>query len=267
MSDTAIETSLSYRTNATIKSILGYGMYRRRNFKCLLPLYTGSGSNRIEKEINKLLSGYPRNHNYKIHNKKLLASFRLYERLRLVTQLYPEHLESFLDIGCCRGFYVLEASQRMNCKTAVGIDVYEPFVSTANKVRQYLDVQNASFYLTSLDKVAYKPEAYGGPFQTVLLIGTYHYLFWGSSLCPTAYYNHWEILSQLFQICTDSLIFSGRLEVDRLPDSVKEKAKMSGNQVDYTTADFLKNAEKLFQVCKAGYLGTYPLFIMSKKKS
>lgn len=223
--------------------------------------------NELERGLNRLLTGYPSNHNYKISQKKLFPSFQLYKRLRLITALYSEPLESFMDVGCCRGFFVLEAAKRPNCQVSVGIDVHEPFVSISNRVREYLDIRNSAFHLATLDMISNKPEAYGGPFQTILLIGTYHYLFWGSHLCSDAYYSHQEILYRLSRICTNRLIFSARLEADRLPNYLKEKAKAIGNKVNYNSTSFLKEAGEFFEVHEAGFLGKYPLFLMIKKNT
>lgn len=266
MTATATESSAYHRTGAMVKSALGYGAYMGRNLNQLLLGDNDHSRCRAEDDINKLLTGYPRNHNYRVLKKKLFPSFRLYDRLRLVTRLYPDELESFLDVGCCRGFYVMDAAQRSHCRISVGIDIHEPFISTADRVGQYLGIENANFHLASLGDVAEKPEAYGGPFQTVLLIGTYHYLFWGSFLSSTAYYSHREILARLYQICTDRLIISARLEVDRLPDGIREKAKQFSGEIAYSTEDFLENAEEFFQIYHVDYLGAYPLFVMHKKK-
>jgi len=267
MGTNTVKASVFYRINAKIRSIAGYGALLARNLNGFLTLDSDSSSNRLEKELNPLLAGYPRNHNYRIHKKKLLPSFKLYERLRLVVSLYPEKLERFLDIGSCRGFYAMEAAQRPSCRISAGVDVHKPFISISNKVREYLDIKNVNFYFATLDELSSRPEAYGGPFQIVLLIGTYHYLFWGSKLSPIAYLNHREILARLSKICTDRLIFSARLEADRLPNGIKQKAKMLGNEVGYNTADFLRSAEEFFEVHKAGYLGKYPLLVMLKKNS
>jgi hypothetical protein len=249
---------LLHRFTEKIRTIVNYGVLRGRNFN-------GFSANPSERELNRLLSGYPRNHNYRIINKNLIPSFKLYERWGPVCSLYPENLESFLDIGCCRGFYVMEAAQRPFCKISVGLDAYEPFIAVSQKVKDYLDSQNARFYPATLDTIANSPEAHGGPFQTVLLIGTYHYLFWGSGYVANAYLNHNEILCKLSRICTDRLIFSARLEVDRLPDGLQQKAQAMGNKLIYNTAHFLEMAGKFFEVYEAGYLGRYPLFLMIKK--
>lgn len=267
MATVATKASLFYQTGAKIQSIFGYGALLGRNPGGFLALDSEPPSNKAEKDLNPLLIGYPRNHNYRIFKKKLLPSFRLYERSRLVSSVCPEKLESFLDIGCCRGFYVINAAQQPDCQISVGIDVHEPFVSTADKVREYLGTKNAHFYFAHLDEVANAPEAYGGPFQTVMLIGTYHYLFWGSKISSAAYRSHRQILARLAQICTNRVIFSARLEINRLPDAVKDKAKSFKDKIHYSTAEFLKSAEEFFKVREAGYLGTYPLFVMLKKNS
>ncbi len=90
MSTHTVKADMFYRTNAKIRSIAGYGALLARNLNGFLPLDSDSSSNRLEKELNPLLTGYPRNHNYRIYKKKLFPSFKLYERLRLVVSLYPQ---------------------------------------------------------------------------------------------------------------------------------------------------------------------------------
>jgi len=262
---TPVKASWPYRVNAKIQSIHGYGTILRGNFNTFSPFNSKSSPEKIERQLNKLLLGYPRNHNFRVHKKKLIPSFKLYERLRLVRTVYPDPLESFLDIGCSRGFYVMDAAQRHDCRASVGTDVYEPFIRAANEVRKYLEMDNACFRLAGLEDLAEAPENYGGPFQTILLIGTYHYLFWGSSLCPSAYRSHREILIRLWRICTDRVIFSGRLEINKLQRSLKEKAKSAMGKIPYSTAEFISSAKEFFEVRTVGYLGTYPLFVLLKK--
>lgn len=63
-----------------------------------------------EPGLSAHMRGYPSNHQYMIRDAQLIPRFQLYERWRLVTGLWPAELESFLDIGCCRGYYVLTAA-------------------------------------------------------------------------------------------------------------------------------------------------------------
>lgn len=247
------------RIKTKMMNILSYTTQLRYNLNAFFP-------SEPEKEINQFLKGDLRNHNYMISRKKLIPRFKLHERLRPVTALYPKPLKSFIDIGCYRGFYALDAANRPGCNISVGIDVYAPFIHASNKVREYLGQKNSSFYRASMDMVSSNPEAYGGPFQTVLLIGLFHYLFWGSNLCSDAYGSHHKIFQRLSRICTDRLIISGRLEIDQLPRIEKEKARASGKLAQYNTDYFLRVAGEFFEVHMAGFLGAHPLFVMEKKK-
>ena len=147
---------------------------------------------------------------------------------------------------------------------AVGIDVHEPFVAIAQKAARYVGA-GAGFHYASLEQMSSDPGKFGGPFQAVMLIGTYHYLFWGSDRCSTAYFSHDEILGRLASICTDRLIFSGRMTTARLPEGVKERLDKTPIRVPYTPEAFLQSAEKYFRVSHTGYLGVDPLLVMMKK--
>ena len=227
----------------------------------------------IEAELNEQLIGYPKNHNYQVRGSRLIPCFRLYERYRALEPLYPHPVDSFLDVGSCKGFYVLSAvlnhgngQGEPGCQRAVGIDVHAPFVAVANRVKEYLKVEKAAFYQTSLDEVSGKPESFGGPFQTVLMLSCYHYFFWGSDYCAFAYHNHDEILARLAKLCTGTLLLSGRLEFDRLPGGVQERVKSSPHRQRYNTEEFAKAAKMFFDIRIAGHFGRNALFVMSKKK-
>jgi hypothetical protein len=189
----------------------------------------------------------------------------LYERWREVEPTLPQRLDSFLDIGCCRGFYVLQAAQRPECRLAVGVDVYEPFVSVAGKVGTQLGLTNVTFHTVTLDRLAQNAAAYGGPFQVTLLLGTYHYLFWGSGRSDFALRSHEKILACLANLTTDRLILSARLELDRLPSGLKKQAYSSPEAGVYNTHSFLRAAESFFDIEQAGFLSRYPLLMMHKR--
>jgi len=250
-----------------IRNIFSYIALLGHNPDVFFPLITKTSFSQFEKELNQALIGHPSNHNYFIYKQKLFPRFQLFERFQLITSLFPEKLESFLDIGSCRGFYVFRAADHPTCDLAIGIDVYEPFIAISQKIRTYLSVEKVQFHLATLDEVCNNLESYGGPFQVVLLVGTYHYLFWGSEKCSNAYHSHREILSRLSAISSDRVIFSARLETNQLPQSIKDRAEMYRNKYAYTTYDFLKFAEEYFEVCQAGYLGKYLLLVMEKRRS
>src|SRR4030042_1716240 len=99
MSIETTRATLLYRTNARIKTAVGYRTVLWQKLNAGIGSASDPSAREREAEINRLLSGYPRNHDYRIVRKRLIPSFRLYARARLVEQLYPQPLESFLDIG------------------------------------------------------------------------------------------------------------------------------------------------------------------------
>ncbi|MEJ2427470.1 MAG: class I SAM-dependent methyltransferase [Deltaproteobacteria bacterium] len=251
--------------DSKIRSIFAYIALLWHNPQMFFPLIAKTSFSPFEKELNQTLIGYPSNHNYLIYNKKIFPKFQLFERFQCITSLFPEKLESLLDIGCCRGFYVLKAAHHPTCNLSVGIDVYEPFITISQKIRAYLNVDKARFHLATLEEVCNNRKNYGGTFQVVLLLGTYHYLFWGSAKRSNGFESHSEILSRLAKICSDRVIFSARLETDRLSKEIQNKAARDKDKYAYTTHEFLECAEEYFDVHRAGYLGRYPLLLMVKK--
>ncbi|MCP4180094.1 MAG: class I SAM-dependent methyltransferase [bacterium] len=223
-----------------------------------------SPANKEEQKLNETLDCYPRNHNYSIINKNLYPEFKLYERFRLFDRLISKNNESFLDIGSCKGFYVLKSAEKENCRLALGIDLHKPFIETSSNVNNYLKYENVDFKVAQVSDVESDLKKFGGPFETVLLIGTYHYLFWGSGYCPEAYFSHDKILSMLSKICTGQVIFSGRLETKDLPRDAR-KIALEKSEIEYTYQSFIQCAEKYFDVKKVAYLGKYPLLVMKVK--
>lgn len=228
--------------------------------------YRGKGTD-AERALDAQLSGEPRNHNYRLRGGELVPSFALYCRASIFSKLYPQPLTSILDIGCCRGYYALTNGRRPGCVTSVGIDVDEPSIQAAQKAKECLgaQVKNVNFHLAQLHEVAANPASFGGPFQTVMLVGTYHYLYWGSSKSTACYRDHHKILSLLEKVCTDRVIFSARLEINNLPHYLQPEANAAPEGKAYTTEGFLKAAREHFDVKRVGSLGKYHLLVMSKR--
>lgn len=203
--------------------------------------------------LNRRLKGYPRNHDYRVRGGQIVASSRLRERAASIMRMMPRNPGSFLDIGSCKGFFVLRAAALQDCPNAVGIDVHEPFVSVATDVRDYLKLPKAFFHVASLAEVANGPERLGGPFRTVQLVSTYHYLFWGSELEPTAFASHDTIMAMLERVCTRFLIFANPLEVADCPSFIQERAKELG-ECGYTRESFMRAADQFFDVFSIGYM-------------
>lgn len=219
--------------------------------------------------LNERLLTYPSNHIYEIRGQSLAPTVQLLKRWKTLSACYPRQIESFLDIGCCKGYFALRVARSANCRTALGIDVVEPFVRVARDVQDYLDIRNARFAVADLDRVAADPAAFGGPFQTVQLVSTYHYLYWGSWLNDQAFLSHAEILSRLATVCDRYLVFANPLDIDEVPRDVRRRAAQSDRARDYNSAAFLTAAAAWFDIFEIGYLDKYrkrPLLLMVKRR-
>jgi hypothetical protein len=247
------------RSGSRIRDLLGYRMFLWREGR------SSCRASADEDRFNERVIGYPSNHRYSIRGGRLVPGLQLYERWRRVEAALPERLDSLLDIGCCRGFYVLQAAHWPGCRLAAGIDVHEPFVSLSEEAARLLRMHNTAFHLATIDQIQEGLPDAARPFQVVLLLGTYHYIFWGSRLCDHALRSHERILACLANLTTDRVIFSGRLELDRLPSALKARARCSPEATVYNTDSFLRAAETFFDIHQAGFLGSYPLLVMQKK--
>lgn len=204
-------------------------------------------------DLNRRLLGYPRNHDYHLRGDKIVPSRMLRDRADSIARALPLKLGRFLDIGSCKGYFVLQASITDGCPLAVGIDVYEPFISVSNDVRDRLRRTNAAFHRASLDELASDPQRFGGPFNTVQLVSTYHYLFWGSELEPKSFGTHEAILAMLARVCTRFLVFANPLDIDDSPKFIQERARAQGD-CGYSRAAFLRAADAFFDVIPIGYM-------------
>jgi hypothetical protein len=260
MSTVAIKAPRPYRAYTAVRTYTGYCALAATHAGAFL-----GNPSADEQRVNDMLKGYPSNHIYRIHGKTLIPGRQLYERLWKVTPLFLAGLESFLDIGCCKGYYTSLAAQTSTCKVSTGIDVHAPFIETSKQVSDTLGLSNTQYHLATIDKVAEAPADFGGPFQTILLIGTYHYLFWGSTASDHCFKSHKEILSRLATMCTDRVIISGRFELNRLPRNIRQNAMACAEASQYNTRSFVEAAEEFFTVEEHGFLGTYPLLVLKKR--
>ena len=209
--------------------------------------------------------GQPRNHNFRVYNKKLYPSFKLFERWNTVAQLIPHSTQSLIDLACCRGFYVLQSIVEYNIQRAVGIDIDSQFLRAADHAKSLLQEKKASFYLKTLDNITTENQTRSEKFDIVLLTGAYHYFYWGSGRSKQAYRNHHEILSRLASLCSDRLIISARFDVHRLPHQLRKLACKSPDAKYYTLSHFLNAASQWFNTRQVGLLGEYPLYVLTKK--
>lgn len=184
-------------------------------------------------------------HVYDIVGNRQITSQQLHRRWRNVCKLYPEKLTSMLDIGCCRGWFSVEAARRG---------------------KEALKLDNILFDYAFLNDVAENREKYHAPFQVILMLNVYHYLYWGSKKNATHWSNHDYLLSTIADLCTERVIFMSPLELADCPTEIIRAAEADPElAADYTPQRFFEVARQYFDVSFHRYLGKRPLYLFMKK--
>jgi hypothetical protein len=214
-----------------------------------------------------LRRSYPSNHCYWLAHGRLRPTRQLAARYRALSRLYPAQLTSLLDLSCCKGYFVLEGAQRATCDRALGIDVGEKYLRSCRLVQEALGASGAQFARLHLHELAERIQQFGGPFQTVLLVNTYQYLFFGSRGCGQAYLDHRRIFRLIREVCAERLIFNNRTELADCHADVQAAADRCGEHPSYSTATILAAAREYFDVEMLGDLGRYPLWLLRARLS
>jgi hypothetical protein len=261
MAAQGIVRKLTMRADWALKSFNDWMSYLRRR-RAFRRQAAGHEIHRIDEPI-----GHRTRHVYDIANGRAFTTSQMDQRWQIVSRHYPQRLTSLLDIGCCRGWFVVEAALRPECERAVGIDVVQGFIDAANKAKQVLALQNAEFDYAFLDDVAdAPPDKYGVPFQTIVLLNTYHYMYWGSAYSDKHWPDHDYLLRTLAEICTDRVLFMSPLEVSECPSDIARRAKDHPDWAAAFTAErFHETAARYFDVTPQGHLGLRPLYVMHKR--
>ena len=252
---------LAMRAEWALTSLRDWREYRRRRAE-FKGQTRGSDVKRIEEPV-----GHRTRHTYRIADGKAFTTFQMDQRWQIVARLYPEKLTSLLDIGCCRGWFVIQAALRPECERALGIDVVQGFIDSANEAKNALNLgDKVMFDYAFLDDVAGNPQKYRTPYQTIVLLNTYHYMYWGSGYSDKHWADHDYLLGTLASICTDRVIFMSPLEIEECPSDIARRAKQHPEWAPaFTTEKFLETAGKYFDVTHQSYLGIRPLYLMKKK--
>jgi len=108
--------------------------------------------------------------------------------------------------------------------------------------------ERVRFERLTLPELAGNIREFGGPFQTVLLINTYQYLFFGSTVAPAVGQDHHEIFRLLRAVCAGRLIFHNRLTLADLQSDPQERASRAGTGALYHPEAIRKAAEEFFYV-------------------
>lgn len=215
---------------------------------------------------NPELTGYPNNHNYLVDDGRLIPNFNLFWRWKILSKLYSEPMGSLLDVGSCKGWFVFDAVTRGRCTKAVGIDIFEPFIELAEKVRINQGIETAKFHTVFIRDVCNNPEKYGAPFKNILIINTYHYLFWGSNLSSERFESHEEAMAGLERICADRIIFANPLSLADAPRETNDIASAEPErQLEYTPEKFLHAASKHFFIEDHGTIGKRNLLVLKRR--
>src|SRR6185295_12927354 len=122
--------------------------------------------------------------------------------------------------------------------------------------KSLLKLQNADFHYAFLDDIVNDAARFKPPYQTIVLLNTYHYMYWGSTFSQTHWPDHEYMLKTLSDICTDRIIFMSPLEVDDCPSEIAWRAgKHPDWAASYTTATFHEVAARYFTVSDEGFMG------------
>jgi SAM-dependent methyltransferase len=236
---------------------LGY-LRRRKAFRAAA---TNTTVHHIDKPI-----GHRSRHTFQIADERVLSTSQMELRWKIVTSLYPNKLTSLLDIGCCRGWFVVKAAMLPECGAAMGVDVVPEFIDEAKEAKRLLKLDKAQFEYAFLNELERDPQKYRLPYQTLLMINTYHYLYWGSRYCPTHWPDHDYLLRTLASMCTDRMLLMSPFEVSECPSDIAERAREHPDWAEqYTTSGFFDIASRYFDVSLETYLGVRPLYLMKKK--
>lgn len=216
--------------------------------------------------LSYLKAAYPNNHNYKVKKKVLIPSRELAKRYNRVRALYPEPLTSFLDIGSSKGFFVFASSKDPHCTRSLGIDVYQYDIDVCRWLKEQLGSDKVRFEFMRLHELAERIEEFGGPFQTVLMLNMYQYLYFGSVRNPDRYLDHDEIFKHLRKICSERIIFNNRVNLADC-QNVEQIERASEHSQNYSEEKIIAAASHYFNVVAHGKIGQYPLWTLDVKES
>ena len=199
---------------------------------------------------------YPHNHIYRVGFGRLWPSLDLARRARKIEALYPPGLESLVDLSVSKGYFALHAGRRATRPRVLGIDV-----------SAHLELDNVRSEILRLHELGERLDEFGGPFQTVLAINMYQFLYFGSTTEPEHYESHDEIFELLRSVCSDTVVFSNCVSFERLPPWLKRRAEDQGRADDYVEASIRRAAEGYFAVEDRGMLGSRPLWKLTTRPS
>lgn len=209
-------------------------------------------------------NAYPGNHTYQLRNNLLVPKRDLAKRHKLIKNLYPKPLTSLLDVSSSKGFFVFDAVRESTCTRALGIDVNDYDIVFSNAVKQCTNAERTSFARLTLRELAEQIDTFGGPFQTVLLINSYQYFYFGSDTSPDAYNSHTEIFQHLSRVCSHRIIFNNRVNLEDCQNR-QQVHDAPDKAAHYSRLEIFAAASMYFNVKEHGKIGKYPLWTLDAK--
>lgn len=229
--------------------------------KRLKKIALNQASCNIEKNILDYLTyAYPSNHTYRLSNGKIKPHHKLLKRYQQIQILFPEKLHRMADIGCSKGFFIFSIHDRHPDSYCLGIDVHQPDIDACEQVKKYLHKSDVFFKRMQLHELAEQIDEFGGPFELLLLLNTYQYLYFGSEGHRERYLDHDLIFKYLRTICRGRIIFNNRLDFTDCQQQVKQLA-WSHSKL-YSREAIFSTAKKYFFLTEHGNIGKYPLLTM-----
>ncbi len=209
-------------------------------------------------------NSYPGNHRFTISKAgELKPKCKLAVRHRKIRQYYPPQFTSFLDLSCNKGFFVFAASQTDHSTRNLGIDIHPYDIEFCTQLKKHLANDQVKFARLQLHELADAIDTFGGPFDTVLLINTYQYLYFGSSRAPESYRDHEVIFEHLRRICAKRIIFNNRIDLDICQDYLRDANPLEGT--NYNQEKIKAAAAKHFNITEQGKMGVCPLWLLDVK--
>ena len=210
-------------------------------------------------------NSYPHNLDFRVVRGALKPCWKLRRRFGRLRKLYAEPHDELLDLSSSKGFFVLEAAQQAQCQRTLGIDVHAPDLHASQAVARHLGLDKATFEPLLASQLAERIDEFGGPFRTVLLLNTYQYLYFGSERSEDHTPDHSELFRRLARVTAERLIFSNRVEFERLPRHIQRRAREAGLERGYDEGAIRAAADEFFTIEPERPLGRIPLWVLRRR--
>jgi hypothetical protein len=230
------------------------------------PGFEGLAAN-LPADVHKFVrESYPRNHTYTSLADRLIPQPKLAVRVSGLARYYPAPLTSLLDLSCSKGFFVFHAASQAACERALGIDLSDECLDVCRLLNaRFARSSRVSFARLTLPELSDKIDDFGGPFQTVLLLNTYQYLFFGSTVAPAVGHHHREIFRLLRRVCSGRLVFHNRLSLADLQSDPQDRASRAGTGALYNPVAIRQAADEFFCVTELRRWLGRPVWLLDAK--